>query len=249
MVVRLVYFIFCQNGIASTFQYLGELYMNPKRKKVQDYILSVIKQMDDVNGKNIAYYNDLFKKLSDKDFDDYMKRIRDKQDTLVFYAANMDAKLKVKDLVKTAKSIGLELFERIRMYDPVTDSYYLTPYKQMVVQCPVRKMIQFVDHKLSVAEGDSRIDSLSGQVCKPDQAASISQVEVQTLYARGLTKTIRELTKFRGGDVSAFGEFKRELEEQGSTSIGADTNSIPRSAVTLDTLYSGMLIESNASGL
>lgn len=222
--------------------------MNNKRKAAQDKILSIVNAMDH-SGANNEYYTKLFDSLSDKEFDDYMKRIRDKKDILPFYAANMVQHVKVKDLIKVAKSINLKLFERIRLYDPVTDSFYYTPREQMIVQLPVRKMSQFIDHKLSVAEGDSKIDTLSGQVCKPDQAGSISQIEIQTLYARGLKNTIRELAKFRGGDVVAFADFKRELEEQGATSIGKDTGSVVRSAVTLDTLFSGMHIESNASGV
>lgn len=222
--------------------------MNEKRKKAQAKILSIVNAMDK-SGMNNEYYTKLFDSLSDKEFEAYMIRIRDKKDILPFYAANMISKIKVKDLVRVAKSINLELFERIRMYDPITDSYYLTPHKQMIVQLPVRKMSQFVEHKLSVAEGDSKIDVLSGQVCKPDQAGSISQIEIQTLYARGLKSTIRELAKYRGGDVVAFADFKRELMEQGKANISRETGSITRSAVTLDVLFSGMHIESNASGV
>jgi hypothetical protein len=221
--------------------------MTPKRKAVQDKILKVVSAMDP-SGTNVKYYTQLFNSLSDKDFDSYMKRIKDGTDVLPFYAANMVTKIKVKDLVKVAENTGVKLFERIKMYDPITDSYYLTPHEQFVIILPVRKMSQFVDHKLSVAEGDSRIDTLSGQVIKPDQAGSISQIEVQTLYARGLKATISELTKYRGGDVVAFAEFKNELEERGTTSIDKDSQSVARSAVTMDTLFSGMHIESNVSG-
>jgi hypothetical protein len=84
---------------------------------------------------------------------------------------------------------------------------------------------------------------------KPDQASSLSQVEVQTLYARGLTNSILELIKYRGGDLTAMSDYKRELEEQGQTSVAKDTGSIVRSAVILDVLLSGVHIESNISGL
>lgn len=50
-------------------------------------------------------------------------------------------------------------------------------------------------------------------------------------------------------DVVAFAEFKRELEETGTTTVDRDTGTKVRSAVTLDVLYSGILIESNASGM
>ena len=222
--------------------------MTPKRKKIQDKILSVFTSMDKT-GKNTKYYQSKFDKMSDQEFAKYMERIRDREEVLVVYNANMVDKLELPDLVKTAKDVGVELFERIRMYDTADDSYYYTPHKMLILQCPIRRMAQFVDHKLSVAEGDSRIDMLSGQVVKPDQAASLSESETRCLYARGLTKTLRELLKFRGGDVVAFAEFKRELEETGTTTVDRDTGTKVRSAVTLDVLYSGILIESNASGL
>lgn len=222
--------------------------MTPKRKKIQDKILSVLSSMDRT-GKNTKHYQDKFAKMSDKDFADFMQRIRDREEVLVIYSANTVDRLSLPDLVDTAKKIGLELFERIRMYDTTNDTYYYTPHKMLVLQWPIRRMAQFVDHKLSVAEGDSRIDMLSGQVVKPDQAASLSEPETRCLYARGLNKTLRELLKFRGGDVVAFAEFKRELEETGTTTVDRDTGTKVRSAVTLDVLYSGILIESNASGM
>ena len=222
--------------------------MTPKRKKVQDMILETVNKIDS-SGTNNEYYTKLFNSLSDSEFDAYMKRIKDGKDQLPFYTANMKSNVTVETLLKVAKEKGIELFERIKMFDSVTKSYFLTPRKQLILQLPIRKQSQFVDHKLSVAEGDSRIDALTGQVVKPDQAGAVSQIEVQTLYARNLKNIIRELIKFRGGDVVAFSEFKRELEEQGSTSIGRETGSLVRSAVVLDVLFSGMHIESNASGV
>lgn len=222
--------------------------MTPKRKKAQDRILAVVKDLDET-GTNTKYYTELFAKLSDKEFDDYMKRIRDKTDVLAYYAPNMMHKNDTNKLLALCRKYGIKLFERLRLYNTEADAYYYTPRKFLVLQLPVRRFSQFVDHKLSVAESDKRIDMLSGQVTKPDQAATISQIEIQTLYARGLKSTIRELAKYRGGDVVAFGEFKRELEEHGSATVSQETGSVARSAVTLDVLYSGMHIETNASGV
>ena len=222
--------------------------MTPKRKKAQDRILEVVNELDET-GINTKYYTELFAKLSDKEFDAYMHRLRDKTDVLAYYAPNMIHKNHINKLIALCKKHGVKLFERLRIYNTETDTYYYTPRKFLILQLPVRRFSQFVDHKLSVAESDKRIDMLSGQVTKPDQAATISQIEIQTLYARGLNSTIRELAKYRGGDVVAFGEFKRELEEQGAATIDQETGSVVRSAVTLDVLYSGMHIESNASGV
>lgn len=222
--------------------------MTDKRKKTQEYIIDKMKKADP-SGKNAARYTEMFASMSDKAFDEYMIRLRDRKDVLVVYSANMVDKIDLGQLIALAKETGVELFERIRLWDEPTQSYYLSPNKYCILQFPVRRMSQFVDHKLSVAEGDSHIDMLTGQVSKPDKAGSISQVEIQALYAKGLENTIIELIKYRGGDVTALAEFKRELEETGKTTISRDTGSVVRSAVVLDVLMSGMHIESNASGL
>ena len=222
--------------------------MTEKRKQTQEYIIANMKKADP-SGKNAERYTKLFASMSDKDFHEYMLRLKNKQDVLVVYSANMVDKINLRNLLTLAKELGVELFERIRLWDEPTQSYYLSPNKYCILQMVVRRMSQFVDHKLAVADGDSRIDLLTGQVAKPDKAGSISQVEIQTLYAKGLENTILELIKYRGGDVTAFAEFKRELEETGKTTIARETGSVVRSAVVLDVLLSGMHIEANASGL
>ena len=222
--------------------------MTEKRKKTQEFIIANMKKADP-SGKNATRYTEMFASMSDKAFDDFMVRLRDKKDVLVVYSANMVDKIDMNDLIALAKEVGVKLFERIRLWDEATETFYLSPNEYCILQMPVRRMSQFVDHKLSVAEGDTRIDLLTGQVAKPDKAGSISQVEIQTLYAKGLENTIIELIKYRGGDVTALAEFKRELEETGKTTIGRETGSVARSAVVLDVLLSGMHIESNASGL
>ena len=221
--------------------------MNAKRKEIEAYILKYIAEMDK-SGNNTKKYQDMFKNMDDKSFDTWMKNLRDHKDVLIFWIPAMKVNPKVSDLLAVCKKLNINLFHRLKLWDPPTQSYYLTPLKFLVVDIPCRRMSQYVDHKLSVPEGDSKIDLLTGQVMKPDQAGSISQTEIQALYARGLTKTIKELLKYRGGDVTAFAEYKRQLEEQGSTTISQDTGSVPRSAVVLDSLFEGIMIQSNASG-
>jgi len=222
--------------------------MDVKRKSIQDKIIDIMNRID-TSGKNGKFYTEKFAKMSDKDFDEYMKRIRDREDVLVLYAANMVDHLRIANLTKVAKEVGVKLFERIRIYDASSNTYYFTPKKYAILQIPIRRMVQFADHKLTVAEGDSRTDILSGQMVKPDAGASLSEPESRILHAFGLKNTLRELNKFRGGDVVAFAEYKRELEETGRTVVDRDTGTKTRSAVAVDVYYSGIHIESNASGL
>ena len=222
--------------------------MNPNRKAAQDYLLKNMSLLDK-SGENTKMYEGLFAKMSNKDFDKYVKALEDGKAVVALYVPPLKTKITIRDLLDASKKLGVELFERIKIYDDATDSYYTTSGKYLVLEVPVRRMAQFVDHKLSVSENDTKIDILTGQVVQEDKAASLSQVEVQTMYARNLKNTITELLKQRGGDVIAFGEYKRELEETGIASLKTDVTSKPRSAVVMDVFMSGMHIESNASGV
>lgn len=222
--------------------------MNTKRKAVQEMIYKVMLQLEPA-GKNKKIYEDMFAQMSDKDFDDYMKRIRSGEDVLCLYAGNLTDDIPVSRVTAVAKANNVKIFERIRMYDATNDCYYYTPREYAVLQIPIRRMAQFVDHKLTIAEGDSRVDMLTGQVVKPDKGASLSEPESRILHGFGFKNTLRELNKFRGGDLVAFAEYKRELEEMGHTTVDRDTGTKVRSAITLDLYYSGIHIESNISGL
>lgn len=218
-----------------------------KRSEVEAYLYKNLDRLDPT-GSNTARYKKMFKAMSDKDFDKFMQQLRDHEQVIYLYVANVLQHLNMEDMIQHAKDLGVELFERLYIWDKVTDHKYLTPYKYFIGKLPIRRMMQFIDHKLSVAEGDSKVDMLTGQVMGPDKAAGISQVEIQTLYARNFHSVILELLKYRGGDVHAASDYRRELEETGHTSIGRATPSVARSAVTMDVLLSGMHIESNVAG-
>ena len=220
--------------------------MNEKRKAVED---KIIKYISAINKSNAKKYKDMFASMNDKAFDGWMYDLRNNDTVLDIEIPNMIEKVNIDDLIKVSEQLGIELFTRLKLWDVPTQTYYRTTKKYLMLQLPMVAMAQTVDHKLSVPESDSKIDHLSGQVMKPDQANSISQVEVQSLYARGLQSTILELIKYRGGDVSAYAEYKRSAEELGMCMLKADSNSITRSVVVLDVFFAGMQLSSNASGI
>lgn len=218
--------------------------MTPKRQKVEAYVLKYFKKMDP-NG-DVKRYKEMFAKMDDKQFHDWMVAFRDKKAKLTFFTPNLKVVLNIADLRDTAKELGIKLFERIVMTDKVTGLRYLTNQEYLIVRLPVRRTRQFLMHKLSVPESDKRLDALTGQVTKPDKASSISFVEAQFLHGRGLDKTILEFMKIRGGDIHAYAQFKQQLEETGTGSMDSlDDNTVARSAVTLSTILKGMLLDNN----
>lgn len=219
--------------------------MNAKRKAVEEKVLFAMDAMDP-SGKNTTRYKNFFAKMSDSDFHTWMCNLRDGKDMIAIYFANLTDKITVDSLRTAAKTLGVKLFERLKLWDEPTKTWYITPKEYMILEVPVRRFSQFVDHKLCVPQMDKKIDILSGQVMRHyGRAGSISQVEVQALYAKNLKETIKELISIRGGDVVAQADFTRELEETGRASGIKTSNSMPRSAVTLKELFAGMLIDTN----
>ena len=219
--------------------------MTPKRKQVEEYINKVMLTMEP-GGVNAQRYKDMFSKMSDVDFDKFMKDIRDKKRKLVIYIPNLQVVLQMSDLYKACDLTGAIVFEQLVVYDTTTGMEYTTPHKFPILRLPVRRLKQFQMHKMSVPEGDKRTDLLTGQLVKPDASAKFSFPEMQVMHGRGLDNTIIEFMKIRGGDLYANATMQQSLEETGEFSQEALPNdSIARSVMTMDLLLKCMLIDNN----
>jgi hypothetical protein len=216
-----------------------------KRKLVEEKILSIMKTIDP-GLTNYNRYEEMFKNMSDEEFDIFMNDLKEGKIKLTLLTPNLKVYIKQEDLLKAADDLGLELFERLRFKDKATGKYFLTPNKYLITKLPVRRTRQFLMHKLSIAENDKRIDALTGQVTSDDKASSISYPEAQLMYARGLNNCITEFMKVRGGDIHAFATFKQQLEETGSVQMNTlDQNTLPRSAVVLSAVLKSMYFDNN----
>ena len=214
--------------------------MTPKRKAAEATILATLTRMEP-GGLNAERYRETFKGMSDKDFDAWMKSLRDKKKKLVLYAPNMKVALQRVDLLKAAKSLGVKLFERINLWDSSSKRRYLTPQEYLVLRLPVRRSRQMLLEKISIPESDRSVNQLTGQVRKPDKGSSLSMVEMKVLADKGLTKTVTELISVRGGNPEGYADFRTYLEDSGSVALKElDARHRPRSVHTLRAYMLGM---------
>lgn len=218
---------------------------NPNRAAVEKYLLSVVDGMDHT-GYNGKRYRERFAAMSDAQFDKFMQDMRDGIQQMVVYAPNMKINLRIDNLLATAKRIGLKLFERIRIWDPATKRFFLTPHPHLVALLPIRRMKQYQASKISVPDSDTNTDLLTGQVVRPDKGSSISLVEAQTLLSKNLNMTVTEFLRVRGGDIHAYADLKAQLEETGSASLKSiDPSTKVRSSVVLSAYLKAMHIDNN----
>lgn len=220
--------------------------MEKKRKEVQEMLLSVLSRMEPGN-VNRDRYADMFEKMDDAAFDTFMKKLRDGNVRLEFYIPNM-MKIVVQqdDLLAAADMVDCPIFERLKLYDEASGTTYMPDHAFMVLRLPVRRTRQYLYHKRSVPESDKRVDALTGQVVKPDQASKISLIEGQLLYGRGLNAVNREFYKVRGGDLSAYANMRQQLEQTGECSLeSVGQDSVPRSVSTLSNVLKCMHLDNN----
>lgn len=216
-----------------------------KRAKIESRIYQIMNDLDP-EGDNTKRWKEFFKGMNDTKFAEFMELIRKKEYQMNIIMPNMKKPLRIPNLLKAAEHLGLKIAHRLWLTDKVTGRKYLTNEKFMVMTLPIRRAQQEWDKKLSVPSRDKTIDSLTGQVMGDDRAAAISHIEFQSLDVRGLKNTMIELMRVRGGDVTAYGDFKRQMQETGRVTLESlDPSTRVRSADVAKVLLNGMMLDSN----
>lgn len=221
--------------------------MKKARKLATEQAVSFIERILPKSG-NSEKLKERLDKMSDKRFDQFMHDLQNKVTTLQIKAPNLAAaKLSVTRNVKIAKELGYDFFQRLSLKDPATGQQYLTPLKYMVLSLPFRRQAQHLVKKMSVpADNDSR-DDLTGQPTGKSKGSSLSNPEMQVLYALGLDKTIEELLKVRGGDDAAFTAMNKAAHETGGFSLEqvAKSGGKVKSTETLSTFLKACHLNNN----
>lgn len=216
-----------------------------KKKKILDFICKLCDTMEP-SGLNSKRYRQIIAQMNDKEFDQFMNYMKEGKWQLHLVAPNMIVNLQNEDLLKACDMIGLDLFQKVWMYDRATGRKFLTDNKYMFVKLPIRRQQQFLDEKISVPDNDRTIDGLTGQVTGDSRSCSITNPEIQILAARGLDKTLKELVNVRGGNIHGYSEFRRMLEENGEADLDMiDPNSRTRASVVGGKLLQSMMLDTN----
>ena len=224
----------------------NETTISQKRAKIEKMIYETVQLMDP-SGDNTTRWKNIFAKMNDKQFAEFMEHLAKKECQLNIVMPNMKKVPKIPDLLKAADKVGLKLAHRLWLPDKTRPGKrYLTNESYLVLELPIRRAQQEWDKKLQVPSRDTHVDALTGQVIMDDRACHLSTPEIQSLSTRGLDATLTELVKVRGGDVVAYGDFKRQLEESGEARLESlDPRTRARSGVLAKVLLQSMMLDNN----
>lgn len=173
-------------------------------------------------GPNRAIYEKLFSEMSDQEFDQLMLRYERREIRCSLLAPNQgNVKLSLKRNLALAKEWGHEFYKRIYRKDSPDGPTYLTNEKYLVLDLPCRPQAQMLEKKMRIPRDNRSIDDLTGQPSGASKGSKVSYPEMQVLAALDLQESIKELMKYRGGDIKGFNAMNTSISRTGAVSMDA----------------------------
>lgn len=189
--------------------------MPNNRKAAEKFIIENIDRIAP-GSPNTQMYKDLFERMSDEEFGEFIRDIGTGNKILNFIIPNLqNYKIDVKRNIEHAEELGHQFFKRIWLTSPETGQRYLTTHKHLVYKLPVRRQAQVLIKKISIPKDNHTVDMMSGQPAGDSKGGKISYVELQILNALGLEDSIVEMIKLRGGDVKGFNAMNTLISRTG----------------------------------
>lgn len=208
-----------------------------KRKKFMDYLLKVINTLDP-SGENEKLYNQIYGKMSDKEFDKYIREFFE-DDKANFYleVVEFDRDLSIDNIIKCAELMKVPLFERVAMpyLNGDLDNIIATPEPVAVGYLHEKRLPQTVLKKNSGSVDIQKRNPKTGQVVNEDKNARNSDVETFSLIALGANKALAEFMGPRADDMKAKSEMYNLISRDGYVSLEDLTND-PYNKVAINTL-------------
>lgn len=219
--------------------------MTPREKATHEILAFVDKLLP--GSPNRSLYETVLKDMTDGEFEAYMTRLQSGEETLVVYRPNNAPYDFERDNVKAmCDKAGIDILQRIWLTDPSTGVKYRTEAEHALLRVPVRRQVQMLQKKTSIASTNNVVDERSGQAAHESKAGSISYPELQVISARGLSQTAIELLKVRAGDERAGNIIERAIAEDGHGKL-ATLEMVPsstKSKTTTSHYLTGMHLKS-----
>ena len=185
-----------------------------KVAQVKKYIIDSI--TDIAGEKNGKLYEALFKNTPDAEFSMFMQDLRDGKINLSVITPTDEDMPSVESNLAKASKYGIKFFQRLRESptDPNIPEHITVP-EYLCYHLPLRKSAQNTFANVSVSDGNTKIDPMTGQVTE-GKIAKITMPEVAINAGIGIPKTATELANTRGGNIGAQRAFYAQLLAAGT---------------------------------
>ena len=185
------------------------------RKKFVDYILTHVEKMEKGN-PTVGILKKRFDEMSDKEIEQIRDSLEKEEIYLPFFRANFaDNPIDIESWKELAEEVDAEVFSHIWKEDALTGDVVKSIPKHWVGLMPTRRMIQYLNDKISTSEDNNVRDALTGQVTGASKSSALSNPQINALVARGCTSAATEFAKLRGGDVEVSRAFNKQISREG----------------------------------
>lgn len=193
--------------------------MATNRKGAEEFIIKFMTDLDP-SFRNRDIWKDIFKKMSDKDFGEYMSKIRAGERTLVLFAPlYKSAALTTENGLAVAEKYGIPMFESIVHTGHPSIPDHVNPIKSLLIDLNDRRQSQDWIKKVSVPADNKTVDQLTYQPTGASKGSKLSAPEIRILNAMKLPYTIEEMSRYRGGDKGGFRAMNAMADQVGSISL------------------------------
>ena len=192
-----------------------------RRKVFMDYLDCILNTLDP-SGANSKLYHEKFDKMSDNQFDSYIKRFfEDDKQNFYLEIVEYERDLTMENINACADMMGVPLYERIALP-------YLTGDKENVLvsksEVPVgyiheKRMPQTLMKKSAASIKIDKRNPKTGQVVGEDKNARNSDSEVYSLATLGAMQFLRESLGARADDMKSKNEMYAAIAKNGYVSL------------------------------
>lgn len=219
------------------------------REKMEKTVYDVFSTLDPSKTTADKYRN-LFKKMSDVEFDKFFKNLfAQENDYLVLDIVDYERDLKIENVEKAAKLLNVPLFERVVMPYASTDkdNPIVTKYEVPVGYIHCKRVQQFLRKKNATSTDISMRSAISGQVMGKDKNARDSDLENYALVTLGAEECLREFMGPRADDPVMKNEMYTQIAKNGYVSLNDLTSDVKNKTTlnTIDVFFTGMGIKTD----
>lgn len=215
-----------------------------KRKKMLDIVYKTFDAMDPTKA-NTKKYQALFDPMNESKFRGFFKEFFENEyHYLIFEMVDYEVDLKIENIEKAAKVLGIPLYEYVTFPHFTMDKNNIpsTPHRIPVGYIHIKRPQQTVMHKNGMSTGTGKRAGITNQVTGEDKNGRESDMENCMLTSMGLNKTLKELNGPRADDSVAEKEMLKSISEKGYVNLNELTDDVSNKATlnAVNTYFLGM---------
>ena len=171
-----------------------------QREEIEELVLSSMKILDK-SGTNTEYYKDLFARMSDNQFTNFIA----KQFPFKFHYRPSVVEPSMDDVTKALNAIGVPLMEKITEPNVYVNKngVPVNTKECLVVYIHHKPVQQFITKKNKWSIDTSNRDMRTGRLVGADKGAVTSDREFESMAVQGMDKTMREFYTIKADAMTA----------------------------------------------